>query len=301
MELAGRITAILFPLFAIVAVGIVVGARQKPDLTTANRLNMDLFVPALVFHALASRPVAWHEFVPLALAALLIVIGSGTAGWLLARSLRLPAQTVVPPMMFNNCGNLGLPLAVLAFGETALPAAVTLFLVSNLLHFSFGVWLLDHRFGWWQVWRVPVVLASFAGLAVGASGIALWPPLMTAIRMIGDVSIPLMLIALGVRLATAEIRALRYGVVVAAARPLAGVLLAAAALLVARALGHPFSGQSSALLILFGALPPAVLNYLFAERYRQDPDKVASMVLIGNTAALFVLPLALAVVLPWSY
>ncbi len=46
-----------------------------------------------------------------------------------------------------------------------------------------------------------------------------------------------------------------------------------------------------------GALPPAVLNYMFAERYNQEPDKVASMVLIGNLAAVVFLPLALALVL----
>ncbi|NTV12130.1 MAG: AEC family transporter, partial [Zoogloea sp.] len=51
------------------------------------------------------------------------------------------------------------------------------------------------------------------------------------------------------------------------------------------------------MLLVFGALPPAVLNYIFAERYRQEPEKVASIVLIGNVAALAFLPLALAVAL----
>ncbi len=44
-------------------------------------------------------------------------------------------------------------------------------------------------------------------------------------------------------------------------------------------------------------LPPAVLNFMFAERYHQEPDKVASMVLIGNLAALVFLPAALALTL----
>jgi len=300
VELLSRIVAILFPLFAIVALGIWVGARQRPELTTANRLNMDVFVPALVFHALASKPIHWGQFGPLALAALILVVGSGVAGWLLAKGMRRPTRTVVPPMMFNNCGNLGIPLALLAFGDTALPAAVTLFLVSNLLHFSYGVWLLDHRFRWWEVWRVPVVLASFAGLAVGMSGVALWPPLLTAIQMVGEISIPLMLFALGVRLATAQITALLDGAIVAIARPLAGVALALVTLALAEALDHPFPPLERAMILLFGALPPAVLNYLFAERYQQQPELVASMVLVGNAAALIILPWALAIALPWA-
>ena len=40
-----------------------------------------------------------------------------------------------------------------------------------------------------------------------------------------------------------------------------------------------------------------MLNYIFAERYRQEPEKVASMVLIGNLAALVFLPIALALTL----
>ena len=51
------------------------------------------------------------------------------------------------------------------------------------------------------------------------------------------------------------------------------------------------------LLSVVGALAPAVLNYMFAERYNQEPEKVASMVLIGNLAAVVFLPLALALVL----
>jgi hypothetical protein len=51
------------------------------------------------------------------------------------------------------------------------------------------------------------------------------------------------------------------------------------------------------MLLVFGALPPAVLNFLFAERYRQEPQRVASIVLIGNLGALIFLPLSLALVL----
>jgi predicted permease len=40
-----------------------------------------------------------------------------------------------------------------------------------------------------------------------------------------------------------------------------------------------------------------VLNYIFAERYRQEPERVASIVLVGNAASLLIIPLTLAWVL----
>jgi hypothetical protein len=287
-----RIVSILFPLFAITALGYFVGRRMKPDLSHANKLNMDVFVPALVFGALVSKDFRIGEYLPLLFATVVIIVGSGVAGWLVARAAGIATKTLVPPMMFNNCGNLGLPLAVLAFGESALAPAVVMFVVSNVIHFSYGAWLLDHHTKVTTVWRSPSILATIAGLAVGFLGIEVWPPLLMSIKMVGDISIPLMLFALGVRLADSRISAVGFGVFGAVLRPLVGMALAWALL---QMLELP--AREQALLLIFGALPPAVLNYMFAERYNQEPDKVASMVLIGNLAAVVFLPLALALVL----
>lgn len=287
-----RIIAILFPLFAITALGYFVGRRLKPDLSHANKLNMDVFVPALVFAALANKEFHIGAYLPLTFATLAVVVGSGLAGWVLARLSKVAPKTLVPPLMFNNCGNLGLPLAVLAFGDAALAPAVVMFMVSNLLHFSFGAWLLDRRIKLWTVWRVPSVLATMVGLTVGIAGVQVWPPLMIAIEMLGDISIPLMLFALGVRLQESRISSLGLGAYAAVARPLVGMALAWTVMQ-----WVPLQPDEQALMLVFGALPPAVLNYIFAERYHQEPDKVASMVLLGNLAALVFLPVALALVL----
>lgn len=287
-----RIVSIIFPLFAIVLAGWLYGRRHRPDMALANQLNMDVFVPALVFAALAGKSFDLLSYQALAVGGIAVVIGSGALAWPLARLLQVDTKTFLPPMMFNNSGNMGLPLAVLAFGEAALPAAVVLFLVENLLHFSLGVWMLDHRARLSSLWRLPMMLAALAGLAISLSGVALWPPLLTAIRMLGDISIPLLLFTLGVRLADATFQAWGIGLAGAVARPVLGMLIAWGAGL---ALG--LSPQHQAMLLVFGALPPAVLNYVFAERYAQEPDKVASIVMVGNVAALLFIPVALAIAL----
>ena len=133
-----RIVSILFPMFAIAAGGYAAGRFTRPDLSHANKLNMDVFVPALIFGALASKDFRLGEYLPLLGATTVVVVGSGLAGWALARLAGLQPKTFVPPMMFNNAGNIGLPLAVLAFGEVALAPAVVMFMVSNLAHFTFG-------------------------------------------------------------------------------------------------------------------------------------------------------------------
>ncbi|MCB1956838.1 MAG: AEC family transporter [Rhodocyclaceae bacterium] len=288
-----RIVSILFPLFAIAALGFLVGRHMKPDLTHANKLNMDVFVPALVIGALANKSFQVTHFLPLALATLLLVVALGLAAWAIARWAGIAVKTLVPPMMFNNSGNLGLPLAVLSFGEDALAPAVVMFMVSNLLHFSFGAWLLDHNIRLLNIWKIPSVWATFVGLAIGVMGIEVWPPLMVSIKMLGDIAIPLMLFGLGVRLTDSRISEIKLGLAGATVRPLLGMALA---WLIMLAIELP--PRQEALLLVFGSLPPAVLNYIFAERYRQEPEKVASMVLIGNVASVFFLSLALAIALP---
>ncbi len=291
-SLVFRLVAILFPIFGIVAAGYFYARHHKPEMAVANRLNMDVFVPALVFAAMAGKSFDLAAYAPLALGGLIILLTCGLLAWVLAKGAGVQPKTLAPPMMFNNSGNIGLPLAVLAWGEDALPAAVILFMVENTLHFSFGARLLDPHARLLTLWRVPVVAAAIAGLAVALLKIPIWQPLVIAIKMLGDVSVPLLLFSLGVRMIDVSFKEWKLATGSALLRPLAGMAIAAG---VIQLLG--LQGREAAMLLVFGALPPAVLNFLFAERYRQEPERVASIVLIGNLAALLFLPLALALVL----
>ena len=287
-----RLLAILFPIFGIVAAGFLYGRKHKPEMAVANRLNMDVFVPALVFAAMAGKSFDLAAYAPLALGGFLVLAICGLLAWPIARLCGVQPKTLVPPMLFNNSGNIGLPLAVLAWGEAALPAAVILFMVENTLHFSFGAKLLDPKTRILMLWRIPVVFAAIAGLAVAVLNISIWQPAVIAIKMLGDVSVPLLLFSLGVRMTDVSFGEWKLSVGSALLRPLAGMAIALA---VIQLLG--LEGRDAAMLLGFGALPPAVLNVLFAERYRQEPQRVASIVLVGNLAALIFLPLALVFVL----
>lgn len=109
------------------------------------------------------------------------------------------------------------------------------------------------------------------------------------IKMMGDVAIPLLLFSLGVRLTEISLRDWHLGAAGAVLCPVSGMLVAWLYLSV-----FDLHHLQHSLLIIFGALPPAVLNYLVAEQYHQEPDKVASIVMLGNLGSLVVMPLALA-------
>ena len=287
-----QIIQIIFPVFAVVLTGYLYGRKFAPDLAAANKLNIDLFIPALIFDVLTSKNFNIGEYQSLAVGGVSVILGSVIVAWPIARFFGYRAKTFLPPMMFNNSGNLGLPLMVFAFGEKALPAAVVLFIIENTLHFSVGMKMLNASASLLSLFRVPMLVATIAGLGLSLAG--LHPPqlITTPIKMLGQIAIPLLLFALGVRLIHINWQDWKVGLIGAIVSPLSGLAIA----LPASYLLH-LPQQQASLLILFGALPPAVLNYLVAERYHQQPHLVASIVLMGNLAALLVIPLVLAFIL----
>ena len=284
-----RIVSIVFPIFIIVLLGSLYGRRHRPDMLAANRLNMEVFLPALIFSALAGKSFNLADNLPIAVGTFVVVIGSGLLSWPLARLFDHDPKTLVPPVMFNNVGNMGLPLMLLTFGDQALGAAVVMLMVMTVMQFALSPWLLSGRFSLAVIWREPFIVAAVLGVAVSLQGISVWPPLMAASKILGDISLGLMIFSLGVRLSSARLNAWRIGVVGAIATPLTGLLLAWG---FGELAGLPRPTQD--ILFLFGALPPAVSSFIFAERYRQEPDQVASIVMIGNASALLFVPLALA-------
>ena len=288
-DLALRIVAIIFPVFSVVAVGYLYARfRHDADMSSGNRINMDVFTPALIFDYMSSSNYAPTDYLYLSLGCLCVVLGSGLIAWPVARIFGFQWKTLVPPMMFNNCGNMGLPLAALTFGEEMLPAAILLLAISNFLHFSVGQQLVTQKWHFTAVAGNPMIVATILGIAVSLAGIVIPETLRLPIHMLGQISIPLMLFSLGVRMVGIDFRDWRISSVGALLCPLSGLLIALPFVALV-----PLPGSQAALLLLFSVLPPAVLNFMVAERYGQEPRRVASIVLLGNLSSILVIPATL--------
>lgn len=296
MEVQGllieRIFLTVFPLVAIVTVGFFYARRYQPDMNATNQINIDVFVPALIFAVLSAESFDLIKYQSLAIGAAIIVIGSGILLYPACKLLKVHPKTFLPPMMFSNSGNLGIPLIVLAFGENALQAAVVLFLVENLLHFTVGIYILDHKTRLLNLLRMPMILATILGLIWSGFDLPIPKAVHTFIDMLGQIAIPLMLFALGVRMTSVDFSNWRIGSLSAVLCPASGIIIA---LICQQFL--QLDATQFAYLVVFGALPPAVLNYMIAERYNQEPHQVASIVLLGNMGSLIFIPITLAFVI----
>jgi malate permease and related proteins len=288
MNTALRIVEIVLPVMLIIALGYALGRAWKPDMRVMNRFNLDVFGPFLVLAYLSDKSVDLVSMWPLAVASIVVVLGSGVLAYPFAKLAGESPRTFVPPMMFNNCGNMGLPLALFAFGPAGVAGMVALFTTSNLLHFTVGSFIVNRHAEWKFLLKSPMIWATAIGATMGISGLHLPDVVHTPIKMVGDTAIPLMLLALGVRMNDVKRKDFSMSLLAAAVCPVTGLIMAGIAAHVI-----PMSNEQIGLVFLFGALPPAVLNFLVADYYKQEPEKVASIVLVGNIASIVFVPLGL--------
>ena len=288
-----RILRSVIPVLIVVMIGYIYGRWRKPDMSVINKLCMELLVPILIFSVLAGKNVQLEEYVTLAFGVACIILGCGLITWLLCLLFKIESKTFVPPMMFTNTGNLAFPLVLLAFGQQAMPAIVVVFIVSQFLHFSLGFHIMDRKAKIINPISAPTVLATMVGITVALTPIEVNETVLVPLDFLANTGVTLVLFALGIRMNDVSTRDLKIAFLGAVWCPLVSLVIA---FLLKPLLDlNPIQWS---VFLLFAALPPAVLCFMLAEQYKQEPTRVASIVLIGNIAAIIWIPLALALAPP---
>jgi predicted permease len=293
VNLALTVLEIVAPVFLLGAIGylwVKIGLEYRIQFVT--QLAMTLSVPCLIFVSLMQTKIEPAALTALSLAtvaaygAVTLVIGG------LVLALRLDRRTFAAPLIFGNTGNLGLPLALFAFGDTGLSYAIIVFAIMLVWSFTFGIWLVAGEGSFGKILREPLT----AGTLLGA--LFLWqgwetPVFLTnTLSLVGQMAIPMMLITLGVAVAR-----LQPGGMVRA------ILLSAAKLVVCTAIawvvGEVFELDPVAfgVLVLQVATPVAVTSYMLAEKYGAGSEDVAGLVVASTLMSVAALPLLLAAVL----
>lgn len=293
MQLALTVLEIVAPVFMLAAVGfawVKLGYEYRVEFVT--RFAMTLSVPCLIFTALMGTDIDATALASLSLAAL-VAYGLVTAAmWLLVLAGRLDRRTFLAPLIFGNTGNLGLPLALFAFGDIGLGYAVVVFAVMAILSFTIGIWMVAEGGSPLKVLKEPLVAATLLGALFLWQGWQTPTFLTNALDLIGQTAIPMMLITLGVAVARLQPGSFGLAIVLSA---LKAVLCVACALVTGLWFG--LNPTALAVLIVQVATPVAVTSYLLAEKYGADSDSVAGLVVVSTLMSVVTLPLILAFVI----
>lgn len=293
MNLALTVMEIVAPVFLLAATGFIwvrLGFEYRIQFVT--RMAMTLAVPCLIFVSLMQTKMDPGAITKLSAATLVAYTGVTLATWGAVAALRLNRRTYLAPMIFGNTGNLGLPLALFAFGDVGLSNAIVVFAIMAVGSFTFGIWLVSGSGALGKVISEPMVGATLLG------ALFLWmgwqtPVFVTnTLSLIGQMAIPLMLITLGVAVARLNPQSFLR----ATGLSLLKLVLCAG---IAWATAHYFALDRVAfgVLVLQVATPVAVTSYLLAEKYGADADAVAGLVVVSTVMSVGALPLILALVL----
>jgi predicted permease len=283
-----KIASITLPIFTLVLVGFFYSRRVKPDLAGANKLVVDIALPVLIFISLSAKNFDPITAITLTLASIALIVLSGLLAWPLTKISGASRQAFLPCAMFANVGPIGIPLIALAYGPEGVATAVVLLVISNILHFTLGAAVMSGKADWRMVYANPLVWATALGIASSQLKIVLPEWAQTSGTMIGSVLVPMMLMSLGVRLASSQVADAWAGV---KASVLILLVRLIAAFLILGVL--PLQGLERGALILFACLPAAVFNFMLADKFQVQPNIVASTVILGHVFSLAFLPLGL--------
>jgi malate permease and related proteins len=290
MILLLQVLQIVAPVFALAAIGygwVRMGWAYNVEFVT--RLSMTLSIPCLIFMALMRSDVEPALLRDTVLAALVAYLAVGGIVWLLVVAAGLHIPTFWAPITFGNTGNIGLPVALFAFGQLGFDFAVVVFAVMAILSFTFGVWVVAGGGPPTLALREPLVWGTVLGAVFLAMDWAVPDWAANTLDLIGQIAIPLMLITLGIAISRLRPRSLGRALWLSLAKL---AICVAVPLGVGLAFGLPRTALG--VLVVQLATPVAVTSYMLAEKYRAEADEVAGLVVVSTLLSVVAIPATLA-------
>lgn len=300
------ILAITGPIYITIALGYLstrTGLFARSDMQVLGRFVINLALPALLFNALAQRPLAEilnaSYLLVYALGSLLVLALS--LGWARrsAKQDRTSSVYWAMGMSCSNSGFVGYPIALLTLGPVAGMLLGLNMIVENLLLIPLLLALAEsgeNRDSRWQrvlgqslrnLLRNPMVLGLLAGFAVSLLGWQLPSPVARTVTLFSQASGALSLFVIGGSLAGLHIEGMGRQVAQIAAGKLLLHPLAMVAVLVLLELSGLVSLDPQLRLgvLLTAACPMLGIYPILAQKHGRDG--LAAAALLGTTTASF--------------
>lgn len=288
------IFAIIAPVFICALIGYTWVRQGHPFETPfVSRLVMNVGAPCLIFSTFMDIELDRQAFVSMASAAFITMLIFGVVGFGVLKAFGLSQRAFLPGQIFPNVGNMGLPLCLLAFGDEGLALGLTYFTVNIVFGFTVGISISSGTMSFRELMRNPMFWTVIVTVSLVFAGIESPAWLYNTTNLLGGLTIPMMLIALGVSLAQFRVTSLKRSFSLSVMRLGLGFLTAN---IVASLMG--LEGAARGVLILECSMPVAVFAYLFAMRYDRQPQEVAATVVISTLMSFLLLPALLWYVLP---
>jgi malate permease and related proteins len=291
---------VVLPVLAVAAVGGYVGRRLGFSLDTMSKAVFYLFSPCLVFTSIAEIELSGGDVARLfALAAIIFVVNAALSySWSLARRVDRPTRAagVISACVVNQ-GNMGLPMADLAFGELGLQIAVVMYVAGVLLWSSAGIALgslargmHSPRRAMLAPLRYPSIYAAVAGALVNVTDADLPIAISESTRSLGQASVPAMLVVLGMQFRRPRLDDLSEPLAASANRLVISPLIAWP---VGAAIG--LGGVTQRTAIMMTGMPTAVMATILAMELDAKPELVVRTVIVSTLLSIVTLTVLISI------
>ncbi|MDP2264724.1 MAG: AEC family transporter [Hydrogenophaga sp.] len=304
------ILAITGPIYLCILAGFAAVRFQlfsKADMRVFGRFVIQIALPALLFSALASRPLGevlhWGYLLAFTAGSLLVLLGGLWVAWRIQGKSLTESAYVAMGMSCSNSGYVGYPVMLLTFGPLAGVILALNLIVENIVKLPLLFFLADagaagsgrERLSAGQVLREtggrlvrnPMIVAIFAGFAVALFQLELPSVIERTVTLFSAASGGLALFIIGGSLVGLETKGLRSQVtLIAVGKLLLHPLAVWVAVLLLPQLGLPaVAGDLRAAAVLSAAMPMLGIYSLLAQRHGFEGFTAAA--LLAATGASF--------------
>ncbi len=287
----------ILPAFLIMAAGVFSDRKLRLDKIVLSRLAIYVLTPCLVFSAIVRSSLSVGQFgrvIAYVLATTAVMCALALAvGW----ALRWPPRTVdalVLSVGFVNAGNFGLSVILFSFGEAGLEIGTVFFVASNLTCNTLAAFFAARgnggtRQGILKAAKLPGMYAFGLAVLLLVVGGTVPEPLFRAASLIGQATVPVMLLLLGMQLSQTQL-AHRYGQVAVGVvlRLVVGALVG-----IGMAPMFGLEGLARSVVITEAATPTAVNSALMAIQFDADADYVTSVIFFSTLLSAVTLTILL--------
>lgn len=296
---------ILFPIFSIFIVGFIAQKVLKFDVANLSKMSLYVLSPFLAFktfytHTLTSDYLIYIAYIFGLCFSLVFIVSM----WSIAMRYSVKERcALILSSCFMNNGNYGTPVLLVFFGSLGFDLGVIMMVLQQFVMSTVGIYyaakgsthsdIVSQKDVIKKVIRMPVAYGAFAGIIFQLCHIPLSKSIMTSIGMIGDSSIVIIMIILGMQLAKIKITQLDYPKLSFA---LTAKMVISPIVAFAMVYFMPLSPMYKQILIVLAAMPSAANTTLMSVQFDTHPELVSSATLVSTLLSLITLPIILSLI-----
>jgi len=290
MEIYIKLFEVVFPVFFVVGIGYYLGKKNpKIDTKFITNFAANIGTPAMVIYAVTSTGINFEIFRDYFWYYLLAIICFSIVG--IINLFLINTKDIIrelPPLIFPNTGNMGLPICLFAYGSQGLGVSASITSLIILMHFTVGVFLADRKF------NLDVIIKNPPFYAIIFSAIVLFYEIDMPVFVINTtewlmyVTIFLILMSLGIALTRLKVFSLNKAVISSITRMFIGPLIGIGLIWF-----FDLEGFAAGVLLIQCSMPSAVLNYLVGSIYspKKVVDSVASTIVVSTVMSFITIPI----------